>query len=283
MNLFKNSAKYIVLAAITAFSATSFAQLKEGTFSGKNEHQGSFTKDHMTLMVKKDLTPGSEDYYAVLAEYDILLASSITKWIPRMYAYKIVKQSDVLYAMVPLFVTNQGDLEIKNEVANSALVLKTAGTLEGSIFSRVDMKDGKIVERIKFSDKSAGSTWENFIAGKFLGTQKTSGLDYFQEIYNMEISYNNVVRFAYEKENIYGDWDLHEKVPGVFFTLTPKSSNVKGISRTQGRVGLFMDIVNQKPKKTNDEFMMINPYNASDVGFYYEREQVKEGATLGGK
>lgn len=269
----KNSAKYLVAAAITAFTSASFAQLAQGSFSGKNEKQGSITNDHMTLLIKKDQTPGSEDYYAILAEYDLLAFSKITKWINRMYAYKMVKQSDLIYVMVPLFASSAGDLEIKQQASNSALILKKAGSLEGAIFSRVDLKDSsKVVERIKFTDESAGSTWENFIPSKYLGTQKTSGLDYFQDKYNMEITKDGVVRFNYEKENIHGDFDLHEKIPGVFFTLTPKSNSVKGLSRVQGRIGFFVDIVNQKPKKTNDEFMMINPIKADDIGFYYERE-----------
>lgn len=273
MNLLKNSAKYIVLAAITAFTSTGFAQLAEGTFIGKSDKQSSFTKDHMTLMIKKDQTPGSEDYYAILAEYDRLLFSSITKWINRMYAYKMVKQSDLIYTMVPLFATSWGDIYANNEVKPSILVLAKANSLEGAILSRSEVTDSaQVAERIKMSDKSAGSTWENFIPGKYLGTQKTSGLDYFADKYNMVISQEGVASFDYKKENIKGDFDIHEKVPGVFYTLTPKSKDVKGLNRVQGRIGFFVDIVNQKPKKTNDEFMMINPMQADDVGFYYERE-----------
>ncbi|WP_409478732.1 hypothetical protein [Pseudobdellovibrio sp. HCB154] len=273
MKLMKNSAKYLVAAAITAFTSASFAQLAQGSFIGKSDKQGSITNDRMTLLIKKDQTPGSEDYYAILAEYDLLVFSKITKWINRMYAYKMVKQSDLIYAMVPLFASSAGDLEIKYDVQPSALVLKKAGSLEGAILSRSEVKDStKVVERIKFTDESSGSTWENFIAGKYLGTQKTSGLDYFQDKYNMEITKDGVARFNYEKENIKGDFQIHERIPGVFYTLTPKSNDVKGLSRVQGRIGFFVDIVNQKPKKTNDEFMMINPLKADDIGFYYERE-----------
>lgn len=273
MKLMKNSAKYLVAAAITAFTSASFAQLAQGSFIGKSDKQGSITNDRMTLLIKKDQTPGSEDYYAILAEYDLLVFSKITKWINRMYAYKMVKQSDLIYAMVPLFASSAGDLEIKYDVQPSALVLKKAGSLEGAILSRSEVQDStKVVERIKFTDESSGSTWENFIAGKYLGTQKTSGLDYFQDKYNMEITKDGVARFNYEKENIKGDFQIHERIPGVFYTLTPKSNDVKGLSRVQGRIGFFVDIVNQKPKKTNDEFMMINPLKADDIGFYYERE-----------
>lgn len=273
MKLMKNSAKYLVAAAITAFTSASFAQLAQGSFIGKSDKQGSITNDRMTLLIKKDQTPGSEDYYAILAEYDLLVFSKITKWINRMYAYKMVKQSDLIYSMVPLFASSAGDLEIKYDVQPSALVLKKAGSLEGAILSRSEVQDStKVVERIKFTDESSGSTWENFIAGKYLGTQKTSGLDYFQDKYNMEITKDGVARFNYEKENIKGDFQIHERIPGVFYTLTPKSNDVKGLSRVQGRIGFFVDIVNQKPKKTNDEFMMINPLKADDIGFYYERE-----------
>lgn len=273
MKLMKNSAKYLVAAAITAFTSASFAQLAQGSFIGKSDKQGSITNDRMTLLIKKDQTPGSEDYYAILAEYDLLVFSKITKWINRMYAYKMVKQSDLIYSMVPLFASSAGDLEIKYDVQPSALVLKKAGSLEGAILSRSEVQDStKVVERIKFTDESSGSTWENFIAGKYLGTQKTSGLDYFQDKYNMEITKDGVARFNYEKENIKGDFQIHERIPGVFYTLTPKSNDVKGLSLVQGRIGFFVDIVNQKPKKTNDEFMMINPLKADDIGFYYERE-----------
>ncbi|AZZ35443.1 hypothetical protein CIK05_01055 [Bdellovibrio sp. qaytius] len=281
MNLLKNSAKYIVLAAITTFASASFAQLAQGTFVGKSDKQSSGTHDRMTLFVKKDLTPGSQDYYAVLAEYDQLFATKITKWINRMYGYKIVKQSDLSYVLVPIFVNNNGDLELKSSANNSVINLQTAGTLQNAIMTRYDINDASKVEKIALTDKYAGSTWENFIAGKFLGTQKSSGLDYFKNnAYNMEVSYGNVVTFDYELENIHGQFDLHEKIPGVFFTLTPKSKDVQGLNRTQGRLAFFCDIVNEKPKKTNDEFMMINPYNASDVGFYYERENVKAGTPM---
>jgi hypothetical protein len=34
---------------------------------------------------------------------------------------------------------------------------------------------------------------------------------------------------------------------------------------------VFIDIVNWKPKFTTEELMLINPDDATDVGFYYEK------------
>jgi hypothetical protein len=34
---------------------------------------------------------------------------------------------------------------------------------------------------------------------------------------------------------------------------------------------VFIDIVNWKPFFTTDELLLVNPDDAKDVGFYYER------------
>ena len=61
------------------------------------------------------------------------------------------------------------------------------------------------------------------------------------------------------QENIKGEFDIRENIQGLFYTMTPKSNNVKGANRVAGRIAYFTDIVNQKPKKTNDEILFINP------------------------
>ena len=62
---------------------------------------------------------------------------------------------------------------------------------------------------------------------------------------------------------------IAERAPGIF-VFTPRGQ-VTGANQVASRVGVFVDIVNWKPFFTTDELLLINPDDARDLGFYYER------------
>ncbi len=226
----------------------------------------------MALLIKQD--PANKDsYYAIVAEYDRATGRlsperlALTKWVPRMYAYRIDKMTDLQYAMKPLRVSRTGDIEVDGSVSPDNLSLAQSGTLDGAVITRYDKNSVVVAERIKFKGK-LGSTWENYIAGNFFGSTDSSGGDYFKKDINMVLSQDKVATFS--QELIQGQFDVAEKAPGMF-TFTAKRPDNKGNERVVTRIGVFVDIVNWKPVFTTDELLLINPDNARDVGFYYER------------
>ncbi len=290
MNFFKFSTQVVILAALTSFSTVSQADIRENGYKGLSSLTPFYSNHVMSLLIKKDTTADSKSYYAILSEYDILGGTDIvaklglsrsrhgiTKWINRIYAYKVEEVvANVEYRMLPIFVSPTGEIETREDITASVLKLGEKGTLEGAVISRFDTKSNSVVETIRFDGSDVGSSWEKFIAGKFLGTHKSSGLDYFKNEYNMEITNDRVVHFNQVNE-ITGDFNLNEKVPDMLFTMTPKSSasEITGLEHVENRIAFFLDIVNQKPRKTNDEILLINPTNPEDIGFYYERENIK--------
>ncbi len=280
MNFITNPAKLIILAALTLMAATSHAALPEGAFKGdSNQISGLLNSNIMSLLIKKD--PNSSDYYAILAEYKIsnvaslIQSSRITNWINRIYSYKIVQTSDLNYDLLPLEVTATGDIQANMSVTASTLTLTKEGSLKGAVFSRDRSQVSSKNEIMRFDGTSSGSTWENFIPSKYLGTTLSNGLDYFNDYsYNLVINADMTADFY--QNNIKGQFDIRENIQGLFFTMTPRSNAVKGQNKVVGRIAYFTDIVNQKPKKTNDEILFINPNNGSDIGFYYEREKCNE-------
>lgn len=276
MNFIKYPSKLIVLAALTLMSATSHATLPEGAFKGNSSQIGGLLNSNiMSLLIKKD--PNSSDYYAVLAEYkvsqlaSVIQSSRITNWIPRLYAYKIVQTSDLNYDLQPLEVTASGDIKGNTNVPASTLTLSKDGSLKGAVLSRDRSKVSSTNEVMRFDGTSSGSTWENYIPSKYLGTSLSSGLDYFND-YSYNLVINSDMTADFHQNDIKGQFDIRENVQGVFYTMTPRSNNVKGQNKIVGRIAYFTDIVNQKPKKTNDEILFINPDDSRDIGFYYERE-----------
>ncbi len=277
MNFIKYPSKLIVLAALTLMAATSHATLPEGAFKGNSNMISS--PDIMSLLIKKD--PNSHDYYAILAEYKVsrlgsfIQSSRITNWIDRIYSYKIVQTSGLNYDLLPLEVTASGDIQANTIVKASTLTLAQDGSLKGAVISRDRSEVSSSNEIMRFDGTSSGSTWENFIPSKYLGTTISNGLDYFNDFsYNLVINADMTADF--HQNAIKGQFDIRENIQGLFYTMTPKSNKVKGLNKIAGRIAYFTDIVNQKPKKTNDEILFINPENARDIGFYYEREKCNE-------
>ncbi len=280
MNFIKNPAKLIVLAALTLMAATSHATLPEGAFKGDSSQiRGLLNSNIMSLLIKKD--PNSSDYYAILAEYKVsnvaslIQSSRITNWINRIYSYKIVETSKLNYDLLPLEVTAAGDIQANTNVVASTLTLAKEGSLEGAILLRDRSQERFMVEVMRFDGTSSGSTWENYIPSKYLGTTLSNGLDYFND-YSYNLVINADMTADFHQNDIKGQFDVRENIQGLFFTMTPRSNNVKGQNKVVGRIAYFTDIVNQKPKKTNDEILFINPESGSDIGFYYERELCNE-------
>lgn len=61
------------------------------------------------------------------------------------------------------------------------------------------------------------------------------------------------------------------EVAPKIFTFKPKGAITKGADKVLSRIAVFVDIVNWKPFFTTDELLLVNPDDAKDVGFYYER------------
>ncbi len=277
MNFFATRSRIAVIAAMTLISTTSFAGLPEGAFKASSTHISN--PDIMSFLIKKD--PNSPDYYAVLAEYKVsrlaslVQSSRITNWIDRLYAYKIKQVSDLNYELLPLEVTAAGEIQADTSAVASTLTLAKDGSMKGAVISRDRSEVSSSNEIMQFDGTSSGSTWENFIPSKYLGTTLSNGLDYFNDFtYNLVINSDMTAEFY--QASIKGEFEIRENIQGLFFTMTPKNNKVKGLSKVAGRIAYFTDIVNQKPKKTNDEILFINPKNARDIGFYYERERCTE-------
>lgn len=256
----------IVLLAVLAVSAQ--AALPEGSWKGNTP----VVKDPnvMTLLLKKDPSRAGISY-AVLAEYTRLKhipgpeRLEITSWIPRMHAFRVEEISPLRYALRPLHVEN-GEIVPDGRYIPAALQLAKDGTLEGATLTRYDRDSVLFAETITFSGR-AGSTWEAYVPGTFFWAHDTSGGDYFKKGINTTLSDDHVADFR--TADVEGGFQMTEKVPGLW-TLTSKNAT-KGADKITDKIGVFIDIVNWKPLFTTNELLLINPDDARDVGFFYQR------------
>lgn len=227
--------------------------------------------DAMALLIKKD-PQAADTHYAVLAEYDRLNGYivpdrlAITRWVPRLFVYRVDPVGELRYALRPLKVTPEGEI-VPEDVAPDSLTLAKADTLDGAVLIRHEKNSVAVAERITFKGK-VGSTWENYIPGKFYGTNRKSGGDYFNKKTNTVLTPEGDAEFAMEE--VKGRFKIAEKVPGLF-TFTTSAPNTVGADKLLSRIGVFIDIVNWKPLFTTDELLLINPADPTDVGFFYER------------
>lgn len=257
-------------AVSVLFTTASFASLPEGSYKGNTQFVRK--PDVMALLIKQD--PANKDVsYAILAEYTRINGRigpdrlAITKWVPRMYAYRVEKISDLQYAMKPLHVTASGEITANGQASPDHLTLKESGSLMGAVLTRYEKNSVIVAETIKLNGH-LGSTWEKYIPGTFFGTTDSTGGDYFGKGVNLVLSEDKVATFSQEK--IKGEFAVAEKAPGLFAFTPIKTDNI-GNEDVVSRIGVFIDIVNWKPVFTTDELLLINPDNAKDVGFYYER------------
>jgi hypothetical protein len=279
--------KMCLILAVFAINATSFAELPEGTFTGQsNIVKSSLTAPNaMALIIKKDQATGNS--YAILAEYERKPwthfvtalpigatigkeASYLTSWVNRMYIYK-VDGSGMSYKLIPLKVDADGNIVPMLTMPAVDLNLKTEGSLLGAQISRYYAKNK--VELINMNGKyPANSTWEDMIPGNYFGSTDSSGGDYTSSDVNTSLFEDGTLNL--DLPNTKGTFSLTEKLPGMFVVKSNSSFN-KGNDKVAGRIVVFIDIVNWKSlgidRFTTEEMLMINPFNASDVGFYYER------------
>lgn len=243
--------------------------LPEGAVRGSSQLVGR--PDVMALLVRKD--PKTDASYAVLADYDRINGYvvpdrlAITKWVRRMYAYRVEETGDRRYALRPLRVSPAGEIEVDERRTPDVLSLAEEGTLKGATLIRYERNSPVVAERILFKRRLT-STWEDYVPGKFFGTKNSSGGDYFRKGVNMVLSEDKAAEFA--QEDIQGRFTVAEKAPGMF-TFAPQGAGHLGADKVVSRIGVFIDIVNWKPLFTTEELLLINPDDAADVGFYYER------------
>lgn len=258
-------------AVSCVLSTACHAGLPEGSFKGSSPPLKG--PDVMALLVRKDpATPNA--YYAVLAEYTRLPyipgpeRIEITRWVPRTYAYRVEPIGDLRYAMKPLRVSAAGEIEVDGGyLVAGLLALAKKGTMDGAALTRYDKGSVLVAETITFKGKLS-STWEDYVPGNFFGSKDSTGGDYLKKDVNMTLSKDKVADFS--QEDIIGKFDVSEKAPGMF-TFTAKTPGNTGNEKVVSRIGVFIDIVNWKPFFTTDELLLVNPDDAKDVGFYYER------------
>jgi hypothetical protein len=255
----KNTFLTLVLLASTAAAGP----LPDGSYKGASPRLKN--DDVMSLIVRGD--------YAVLAEYTRLRfipgpeRLEITNWVPRTYFFKVTPAGDLKYALKPQRVSASGELEDDpGYLVANLLTLKKKGTLDGAVLSRYDKGSAFVSESIAFDGKLS-STWEDYVPGNYFGSKDATGNDYLHKAINTVLSEDMKAEFA--QDEIKGKFDITKKAPGVF---TFKAVSVTlGAEKVTTRIGVFIDIVNWKPFFTTDELLLINPDDAKDVGFYYER------------
>lgn len=259
-----------VLAAITVASAASAGGLPEGSFNGSSALLHG--PDVMALLIRKDpVNPTA--YYALLAEYTRLPyipgpeRLEIARWVPRVYAYRVETIGKLAYSLKPLRVSASGGIETDPGAAPSILNLAKTGSIDGAVLERYENGSALAAEKISLKGK-VSSTWEGWVPGNYFCSKDSTGGDYLKKDVNTTLSKEQVADFAHQE--VVGKFDAAEKAPGMY-VFTPKGAIAKGADKVVTRIGVFVDIVNWKPFFTTDELLLINPDDAKDVGFFYER------------
>ncbi|MBL7546118.1 MAG: hypothetical protein JNL11_20025 [Bdellovibrionaceae bacterium] len=289
----------LTLAATVISASVSFAStLPEGAFRGNSplvnaKQEKAKENDFMSMLIKKD-EKNSDSYYVILAEYTVqdkevlkfiklgkigkLTPKSnelaLVNWVPRMYIYRANKVSDLEFDLKPLMVTASGDIDVNSEAVASHLKLNTANSIEKATLTRLNEKN-EVAEVVTFNPQRTlrgNSTWEGYVPGKYFGTTNSTGDDYFKKTVNTDISTDGIVNF--NRDTVSGKFKIEEKLPKMF-TLSAADNVNKGKETVEGKIAVFVDIVNWKSfgleRFTTEELLIINPNDASDVGFYYER------------
>lgn len=268
--------KLAILAAVLAVNAS--AGLPEGSVQGKSPLiKGA---DVMAFVYQKD--PNAQDAgWAIVAEYDRTIEKGpiwwdrrlpaperiqLTKWIWRLYAYRVEPAGDKRYALKPLSV-NGTTVGVDASQTPGLLALKKDGTLDGAVLTRYDRGSAMPNETITLGGWLS-TTWEGFVPGNYFLATDTTGGEYFLKSINMTLSKDRVA--DYKTKEIEGRFDLLDTTVPKLFVLRAQNG-AKGASKIEGRLAVFIDIVNWKPVFTTDELLLINPNDARDVGFYYER------------
>jgi hypothetical protein len=265
----KNLIRSFVLVAVLAGAAAA-GPIPEGTW-GSGEIQKS---DIMTMVIKPDAKNPTAGY-AVLMEYTRLFLPIATNllperlrvcnWVPRLYLYRVEQIDKLRFSLKTLKVGAAGGLEVDGSKAVSELTLAEKGTLVGAQLLR--KQNGAEDEVINFRNR-VSSTWENYVTADFFGSHDATGGDYLHKRVNTRLTADKVADFF--QPEIKGKFDMVEVEPKIF-TFKAKGAVEKGADKVLTRIGVFIDIVNWKPFFTTNELLMVNPDDAKDVGFYYQR------------
>ncbi|MEQ1919213.1 MAG: hypothetical protein ABL955_08445 [Elusimicrobiota bacterium] len=266
----KNFCHSILLAAVLA-SAAHADPLPVGSWGGASALISG--PDVMALIVRQDPVNPTAGY-AILAEYTRLPyipgpeRLEIARWVPRLYIYRVEQIGKLRFAMKPLRVSAAGAIEVDGGYpAVGELSLAKAGTLVGATLTRFEKGQAAAVETITFEGK-VSSTWESWVPGDYFGSKDSTGGDYTHKRVNTRLGKDQSADFF--QQDIVGKFNAVEKAPGLF-VFTPNGAIAKGADKVVSRIAVFVDIVNWKPFFTTDELLLINPDDAKDVGFYYER------------
>lgn len=261
----KNFLFSLTLASALAASARAGA-IPEGSWGSTQIRK----QDVMAMIIKADAGNPTAGY-AVLAEYTRLPIPALPErlrvcnWVPRLYLYRIEQIDKLRFSLKTVKVGAGGGLEIDATKAVSELALAEKGTLAGARMIRKE--NGQADEQIDWVNR-IGSTWENYVPADFFGSHDSTGGDYLHKRVNTRLTEDKVADFF--QEEIRGKFDMVEVAPKIF-TFKAKGAIEKGADKVLTRIGVFIDIVNWKPFFTTNELLMINPDDAKDVGFYYQR------------
>lgn len=264
-NLLRSFVAVIVLA-----SAAHAGPIPAGSWGGASELISG--PDVMALIIRQDPANPTAGY-AILAEYTRLPyipgpeRLEIARWVPRLYVYRVEQLGKDRFSMKPLRVTAAGEIEVDVAAVSGELALAKAGTLVGAKMTRFEKGQALPAETIAFEGK-VSSTWEKWVPGNYFGSKDKTGGDYTHKRINTRLADDLSVDFF--QQEIVGKYTAAEKAPGMF-VFTPNGAVSKGADKVAGRIAVFVDIVNWKPFFTTDELLLINPDDAKDVGFYYER------------
>lgn len=266
-----NRLALVAVFAASLFSMPAVAAVPEGSFRGSSPVLTG--ADVMALIIRRDPADARKGY-ALLAEYTRVPyipgpeRIELTKWVPRVYAYRVEETATGRFAFKPLRVSAAGSLEVDPGYANfGQLTLARNGRVEGGTLTRYDRGSVMIAETVTFNGRLS-STWEGYVPGDYFGTKDSSGNDYFHSTVNTVLRPDMTAVFT--QREVVGTFSIAERAPGLF-VFTPQGANVVGADRVASRIGVFIDIVNWKPFFTTDELLLVNPDDARDVGFYYER------------
>ena len=262
----KNILRSLTLTAVLA-SAAHAGPIPEGSWGSTQIRK----QDVMALIIRSDKANPTAGY-AILAEYTRLPVPllperlRVCNWVPRLFIYRIEQIDKLRFSLKPLKVGANGAIELDGGYTTvSELTLEKKGTLAGALLNRYDKNGAK--EEINFEGK-VSSTWESFVPGNYFGSHDATGGDYLHKRINTRLGDDKVADFF--QDEIKGKFDMTEVVPGIF-TFKAKGQVALGADKVLTRIAVFVDIVNWKPFFTTDELLLINPDDAKDVGFYYER------------
>ncbi len=259
----------LALSALLLAAAAHAGDLPEGSFNGTSALLHG--PDVMAFIVRRDAKNPTAGY-AVLAEYTRLPfipgpeRLEIARWVPRLYVYRLEQKTPLVYTVQPLR-TNKGEIvPDAGYPVLGELTLAKKGTMDGATLTRYEKTSALAAEVVTFSGK-VSSTWEPYVPGNFFRSKDATGGDYLRKDINTRLGEDKVGDFF--QLDFTGKFDFIEKIPGLW-TLKAKGP-VAGVDQATDRIGVFIDIVNWRPFFTTKELLLINPDDAKDVGFYYQR------------